>query len=50
MSDDIINIRFFSWHLHIKRSWRVELTYNGYHKKTKYEDGYFAVYTFPKWR
>lgn len=47
MSNDIVNIRLFSWHLQIKRDWHVEISYNGYHKASKYEDGYFRVYTFP---
>ena len=43
MSNDLINIRFGSWHFHIKRDFPfVEIGHNPFHDRARHED--------PAWR
>lgn len=45
MSDNIINIRIGLYHLQVKKTWRLRILRNDYHKG--YPDGFFAIYQFP---
>lgn len=46
MSNDLINIRFFSWHFHWPKSHRPYFSRNDYHKFQNWPDGYISVYDF----
>lgn len=47
MSNLLINIRVFTWHLQwIKGQWHPILSRNCYHKTRNWPDGYFSVYKF----
>ncbi|HHA2483687.1 hypothetical protein [Stenotrophomonas beteli] len=48
MSDCLINVRLFSWHLQWKRgAWHPVVSSNPYHRANGWPDGYFSVYEFP---
>ena len=44
MSNLLINIRFFWWHLQISDNWKLSITYNKYHKNLP--EGLFQIYVF----
>jgi len=46
MSDCIINVRAWDWHFQVKRSGKVHVIRNRYHRDTGWQDGLFAVYEF----
>lgn len=51
MSNLWINIRFWTWHLHIGPDWPcVRLLHNPVHAETGWPDGRFSVYQFPGFR
>lgn len=47
MSDTIFNIRFFDFHLKIKKNLIPNISRNAYHRANKWPDGYFAIYDAP---
>lgn len=44
MSDHILNVRFFHWHLQISENWSVRIVSNDFHRDGR--DGWFRVYQF----
>jgi len=46
MSDDLVNIRMWGIHFHLKRNFIPKMSRNGYHKAGGWPDGYFSVYDF----
>ena len=46
MSDLILNIRFFYWHLQISEKWQIRFSYNSYHRTNKLAYGWIKVYQF----
>lgn len=44
MSNLLINIRIFLYHIQLSNNWKLKISRNEYHKG--YKNGYFEVYTF----
>lgn len=46
MSDCLINIRAWDWHLQLKRSGKVSVSRNAYHRDNGWPNGFFSIYEF----
>jgi hypothetical protein len=46
MSNLRLNIRILMWHIQISYNWKINVTYNDYHKGLNY--GWFAVYEYKR--
>ena len=50
MSNLIVNIRFFDWHLQVAKSpLRFQILKNDYHSQHQYPHGLWCIYKFFNW-